>query len=492
MPILHGMARSLALVFPLLLCAAPDSAAVAQSPVPAGETTAGRVMIWTGEDAMLWWWLQDAAATLQAKGPGALPRVHGGHGAELMPGFVGSLFTWQDTQWDTRDPEDSATPWLLYLWPGDRAAARFAFCLGSSGRALVSTSHAGYRGADVVPEPHAATGAGSRRGPQDLLDLSGKGCDGKMWETAQTLRTVPQEYVLQDEHGVAWPQGRILVAPLAWIQRDRTIFRVADAAPLDRPGPAGTAVVHAGRARLQGPPATGLYLCAGEGESLAMLSQSQVRGDGDALVLTMPRGVLQRARLQANESAAIATLKNISSAQAQCQASGVIDANGNGAGEYGCFIELAGAVEVRGRDGALTDQKISPPVLSAAFRNQRDGVVQRSGYCFRIWLPGKDGTPVTEAADGGGMQGIAVDPVRAEVLWCAYAWPVEAGVSGQRAFFVNQAGDVLACANANGVWSGPAAAPPALAAFAAGEGHLERPVAANANGNDGQRWIVVN
>jgi hypothetical protein len=43
-----------------------------------------------------------------------------------------------------------------------------------------------------------------------------------------------------------------------------------------------------------------------------------------------------------NEMAAIASLKNISSAQAQCQASGVIDSNNNGQGEYGFFAELAG------------------------------------------------------------------------------------------------------------------------------------------------------
>ncbi|MEY2716053.1 MAG: hypothetical protein RIT24_2396, partial [Planctomycetota bacterium] len=43
-----------------------------------------------------------------------------------------------------------------------------------------------------------------------------------------------------------------------------------------------------------------------------------------AIIASIAIPNLLSARLNANESAAIATLKNISSAQAQCQASGVI------------------------------------------------------------------------------------------------------------------------------------------------------------------------
>ncbi|HEU4418249.1 MAG TPA: hypothetical protein VFT55_04880 [Planctomycetota bacterium] len=42
-----------------------------------------------------------------------------------------------------------------------------------------------------------------------------------------------------------------------------------------------------------------------------------------------------KASIDANEQVAIATLKNILVAQAQCHASTSIDANGNGQGEYG-------------------------------------------------------------------------------------------------------------------------------------------------------------
>src|SRR5215470_1020630 len=88
-----------------------------------------------------------------------------------------------------------------------------------------------------------------------------------------------------------------------------------------------------------------------------------------AIIASIAIPNLLAARLNANESAAIATLKNISSAQAQCQASGAIDVNNNGAGEYGYFGELSGAVLIRG-----ATQKIQPPVLSTAFGNvQNDG-----------------------------------------------------------------------------------------------------------------------
>ena len=110
------------------------------------------------------------------------------------------------------------------------------------------------------------------------------------------------------------------------------------------------------------------------------------------------------ARLNANESAAIATLKNISSAQAQCQASGAIDANNNGAGEYGYFAELSGGVGVRDSGGSASTDRLSPPVLSGAFANVSTqsgitgGAVSRSGYIFQMYLPSS-----TVAANTSGM-----------------------------------------------------------------------------------------
>ena len=81
---------------------------------------------------------------------------------------------------------------------------------------------------------------------------------------------------------------------------------------------------------------------------------------------------------------------NISSSQAQIQAAGVIDANGNGAGEYGYFQELSGARNVKtgvpgvGSGVTVSTVRVQPPVLSGAFgKVDTNGRVLRSGYFFQ-------------------------------------------------------------------------------------------------------------
>jgi prepilin-type N-terminal cleavage/methylation domain-containing protein len=208
-----------------------------------------------------------------------------------------------------------------------------------------------------------------------------------------------------------------------------------------------------------------------------------------AIIASIAIPNLLAARLNANESAAIATLKNISSGQAQCQASGAIDANGNGQGEYGFFAELSGKVAVRG--STLT---ISPPVLSTAFGNiTPESNVARSGYLFRMFLPDVGQTGSMEAATTGGGPGTpAVDPSQCETLWCCYAWPQVQGNSGKRSFFINQSGDVLSTSTAN--YSGTTTFPAPGAAFrnSSSTNVMSLPVAANTIAIDGNRWTVVN
>ena len=169
---------------------------------------------------------------------------------------------------------------------------------------------------------------------------------------------------------------------------------------------------------------------------------------------------LLSARLNANETAAIATLRNICSAQAQFQACCMADMNNNGCGEFGSFRELSGAEKVRGRSSP-----INPPVLSGAFRVLNDeSEVSRSGYFFKIYLPG----PADANGDAAGIEepvpagypdddGVTLDMDLAETTWCCYAWPVNYNQSGNRTFFTNQAGDVIACETEDysGTGSGP-------------------------------------
>ena len=200
-----------------------------------------------------------------------------------------------------------------------------------------------------------------------------------------------------------------------------------------------------------------------------------------------------------NRSAAIATLKNISSEQAQCQASGVIDVNNNGAGEYGFFGELSGGVAVREASGNGTP--ISPPVLSRAFSNvDPNSQVVRSGYIFQMYLPDSGSQGVTEVAgtnpptrhmggDPGNTQG--VDAARAEVLWCCYAWPSHFGLSGKDALFINQSGKVLSSRNHVTKYNGASRPPMPTAAFLPGPTNIGGTIAADTIGSDGERWVVI-
>ncbi|MBI3819127.1 MAG: DUF2950 family protein [Planctomycetes bacterium] len=223
-----------------------------------------------------------------------------------------------------------------------------------------------------------------------------------------------------------------------------------------------------------------------------------------AIIASIAIPNLLSARLSANETAAIATLRNLASAQAQCQASGVIDGDGDGTGEYGFFAELSGSKFVRayigGAQAISPTVKISPPVLSGAFGNVAGSNVSRSGYMFRIYLPDTAGKGLAEDATGGAALNVAnILPDYCETTWCAYAWPINRGNSGKRAFFVNQQGDVLQCQNVVMSYNGTTVMPVADAAFDTASVAPALTIVnvalavtnANKTGKDGEAWSNV-
>ena len=192
---------------------------------------------------------------------------------------------------------------------------------------------------------------------------------------------------------------------------------------------------------------------------------------------------LLAARLSANETAAIATLRNILSAQAQFQQSAKADEDSDGTGEYGGFIELSGAD--KGRMAAV----LVPPVLSGAFRVLNGaGEVSRSGYFFTMFLPDINGAPIQEP-NTGYAGGTGQDADLAETTWCCYAWPVNYNQSGNRTFFTNQAGDVVATESNS--YSGSGAGPAGDAAFQ-NANSITGAVAIGIAGADGNTWKQVN
>ncbi|MEM7202638.1 MAG: hypothetical protein AAF628_20385 [Planctomycetota bacterium] len=196
----------------------------------------------------------------------------------------------------------------------------------------------------------------------------------------------------------------------------------------------------------------------------------------------------RHARRTANENAAASSLRVLYAAQAQCQASAVIDADADGVGEFAYFAELAGAVPVRDPRGG--DLRIAPPILARSMGLVTSSIVVRQGYCFAMFLPDAKGRPIAEAPRGGSPRGAEPDPQRAARHWCAYAWPERFGVTGQRAFFVNQDGELLACDNEASKYSGTARRPAPLAAYRRNSADMAAVVSPGVPAHDGHKWTT--
>ena len=217
--------------------------------------------------------------------------------------------------------------------------------------------------------------------------------------------------------------------------------------------------------------------------------------------VAIPR--LMSARTSANESAAISTLRSIVTSQAQVQSSAMIDTDGDGSGEFGYFAELSATQPVRVSAGGAPAagvagvDELPQPLLPPSFGTVNGASeVLKSGYYFQMWLPA--------ATAGGAVAGIAEDPGggklggpfpngdNGELLWCAYAWPLQVGGSGNRAFFVNQRGDLLQTMNRGGAaYSGTGGGPAFDAALSV---PLDMSSVSGINGipaNDGNLWVLV-
>jgi hypothetical protein len=161
--------------------------------------------------------------------------------------------------------------------------------------------------------------------------------------------------------------------------------------------------------------------------------------------------------IAANEAVAISTLRTIAAAEARVRADVTIDTNCDGVGEYAYFAELAGAVPKRVCFGGVPAagnpaiDRIRPPLLGPAFGEITYSSAVLAGYRFQMWLPGPTAggrvSGTLEDFSGGKFAAPFPDPRNGAGLWCCYAWPVRVGVTGHRAFFIDQQGELLESAN---------------------------------------------
>jgi prepilin-type N-terminal cleavage/methylation domain-containing protein len=157
---------------------------------------------------------------------------------------------------------------------------------------------------------------------------------------------------------------------------------------------------------------------------------------------------LLRARISSNETSAIGSLRTCSTSQNQFQNAGVKDRDLDGVGEYGFFTELSGVSACPVGTSAGTPAK--PSFVSTVFgatSSSSSGLANKSGYNFQMFLPsGVAALPETGITTPPDTTLIAEINAQ-ETRWCTYAWPTSAGNSGNKAFFVNQAGEVIATSN---------------------------------------------
>ena len=221
--------------------------------------------------------------------------------------------------------------------------------------------------------------------------------------------------------------------------------------------------------------------------------------------------------IAANERYAVATLSALVVAQEEFRAAAAVDTDRDGLGEYGFFGELTGMSALRVPDpvsGGVSagdperdrlDVPFLAPKLGKVVPDSRgEGIIETNGYCFKLFLPAASaaGAPVralAEAPDGGARSGDLASgrwgSDQAELMWCAYAWPIEAGQTGQRIFFVNQRGQILESTPTVAGYSGREAPPTFQVAFDAAQSpSLDAGLGRHDEGrvsHDGNEWIAL-
>ena len=220
-----------------------------------------------------------------------------------------------------------------------------------------------------------------------------------------------------------------------------------------------------------------------------------------AIISSLAIPMMLGAKLSANETAAMGVLRALATSQALVTATPQIDSDGDGAGEYGYFAEVAGSVPARVTAGGLPAagvvgvDELVPSALLSALGQVNNGEVLRSGYVYQVWLPAASAAGavagIPEDPTGGKVAAPFPDPDNCEALWCAYAWPLQQGSTGNIALFENQTGAILQTRNRGGggaLYDGIGGGPTFDAAFQIA-GDMSSAAAVSIPAVDGNVWV---
>jgi len=201
---------------------------------------------------------------------------------------------------------------------------------------------------------------------------------------------------------------------------------------------------------------------------------------GLATVAAIAIPSMHAARLEANETAALAALRSIHTAQETFRTRVVRDADGDGEGEYAYIGELlgdprAGEESTRAHRALMSGQWM-----------RRKGDYIRGGYRFRVYLPAEDGSPIGENAKVSRIG--LVDGDLAETVMVILAWPVSQGITGERAFYMDATGRVYAALDST-YTKDRAPAPDVLSSQR--RNLASRPLRQGEMARDGNRWERV-
>lgn len=161
-----------------------------------------------------------------------------------------------------------------------------------------------------------------------------------------------------------------------------------------------------------------------------------------AIIASMAIPNLLSSKIAANQNNAVTSLRNLATAQAQFRTTVAVDADSDGAGEYGTFGEMAGAVALNVRGGAGLPVPMNPPIMAPPFELiDAAGRTSKTGYFFLMFLPDVNFVGLPEIANGGPDPAVNADAC--EYTWSCYAFPIQAGSSGSLAYYVDHRGEIL-------------------------------------------------